>query len=184
MNLTDFTNINNYSVRRALIEDAPALSVLIKTSMLSYCADSNISSDILESTHESIDAIKNRIMYNDCLCLCDPDGSIQGTVTLSFTNNPLKYSFSKKSEIFLKDYDKCIYISRFAVDSSLRGTGLGLKLLNSADDIAKKRNCSLFLLHTALTNSERCNYYRNRGFDVLDFESSRGYPRGLFYKTV
>ncbi|MCQ2482269.1 MAG: GNAT family N-acetyltransferase [Clostridia bacterium] len=184
MDLTDNTINSSYSVRRALIEDAPALSVLIKTSMLSYCADSNISADILESTHESLDAVKNRIKYNDCLCLCDSSGSIQGTVTLSFTNNPLKYSFSKKSESFLKNYDKCIYISRFAVDSSLRGTGLGLMLLNSADDIAKELDYSLFLLHTALTNSERCNYYRNRGFEVLDFESSRGYPRGLFYKTI
>lgn len=177
-------SISSLKVRRALVEDAPALSELIKASMYNYCTDSGISTDLLESMHESIEAIQNRIMFNTCLCLADEEGNLLGTVTLSFVSNPLKYSFSSKTERFLKEYPKCAYISRFAVDSSLRGTGLGIMLLNKANEIARDNGYSLVLLHTALTNRERCDYYRNRGYEVLDFEDSRGYPRGLFYLNL
>lgn len=170
-----------YEVRRAYESDAPALSALIKASMRNYCADSGIQYDLLESTHESLDAIINRINRNICLCLTDEDDNIWGTVTLGFTDNPLRYSFSEKTEKYLGKFDKCAYISRFAVDSSLRGTGLGTLLLNRANEIVTHSDCNLVLLHTALTNRERCEYYSNRGYSVLDFEDSRGYPRGLFY---
>lgn len=170
-----------YQVRMAYISDAPALSALIKSSMRHYCADSGIQYELLESTHESLAAVENRITKHTCLCLTDEDDNIWGTVTLSFSNNPLKYSFSHKTEGYLSKFSKCAYISRFAVDASLRGTGLGTLLLNRANEIVKHSDCNLVLLHTALTNRERCEYYSNRGYSVLDFEDSRGYPRGLFY---
>ena len=84
----------------------------------------------------------------------------------------------------LKDHEKAAYISRFAVADSLRKTGLGLKLMDAALDLPECKDCGIVLLHTAVSNKNMCEFYANRGFVLVDSETSRGYRRGLFARVL
>lgn len=163
-------------------EDAESVSRLIKKAMQTYRHDSGISGDVLESLHEDISTVRDRIIHNKCICLFNEETPV-GTITVSRCNNPLKYSFSAKTEKFLSKYESCMYISRFAVDDDMRNTGLGVQLMDAAFDLPESKESGLILLHTALSNKGMCEFYANRGFVVLDSEKSRGYKRGLFIKT-
>lgn len=166
-------------LRQAVPEDAAALSRLIRRSMQTYRKESGITSDVLESLHESIESVTDRISHNRCLCFFDGDTPV-ATITISKTDNPMKYSFSATTEAFLSRYKGCAYISRFAVADELRGTGLGVKLMESVLDEPISRQTGLVLLHTAVANKRMNDFYANRGFVLVDSEESRGYERGLY----
>ena len=171
--------MSDFLIRKAEISDAEELSDLIKESMTTYCEDSRIKSNRLESMTESVESIAYRIKNSDGLCLVK-DGSILGTITLSVTDNPLKYSFSEKSEKALEKYDRIGYISRFAVKNTLRKTGLGVTLMNEALTLAGEYGLKGVVLHTAVENKSMAEFYGNRGFRLIDAERSRGYLRGLW----
>ncbi|MCQ2532225.1 MAG: GNAT family N-acetyltransferase [Saccharofermentans sp.] len=166
-------------IRRATIEDAPKIALLTRRAMLSYQEDSGIKGNVLESLTESIESVEERITTGRCLCLYDGD-NILGTITITRCPNPMKYSFSRKTEEFLSSFSSCGYISRFAVAVELRKTGLGRKLLDAALSSPETDGTGLVLLHTAIANTRMTNFYLNRGFDLIDTEKSRGYERGLF----
>ena len=69
---------------------------------------------------------------------------------------------------------------RFAVREDLRNEGLGIELVNRALEIAAEENCGAVLLHSSATNRYMVEFYKNRGFVLIDHEDSRGYDRGLF----
>ena len=62
-----------YTFRTATSSDAPALSRLLKAAMLTYCANSGISSAMLEAMNEDIAAIEDRIRHCTCLCCMNGD---------------------------------------------------------------------------------------------------------------
>jgi len=170
-------------LRKALRSDAPLVSDLIHEAMESYRKDSGITKGMLESLTESIESVEDRIEKNHCLCLFAGNTPV-GTVTVSIIDNPMKYNFSRKTYKVLKDHEKAAYISRFAVADSLRKTGLGLKLMDAALDLPECKDCGIVLLHTAVSNKNMCEFYANRGFVLVDSETSRGYRRGLFARVL
>ena len=175
--------MSSFEFRRAIPEDADKLSLLIKNAMVTYCEDSGIPEDHLESMTESISTISDRITNNYCLCCFDGDEPI-GTITLSLVFNPLKFNFSDKTLEYLNGVELAGYISRFAVRRDLRSTGLGVDLMNAAMELAARKGCSHALLHTAVANTGMVSFYKNRGFEVIDSESGRGYMRGLLGKQL
>ncbi|HAW16627.1 MAG TPA: hypothetical protein DCW41_08015 [Clostridiales bacterium] len=170
-------------LRRATRSDAPAVSDLIHEAMESYRRDSGISKGMLESLSESVESVTDRIEKNNCLCLYIDDRPV-GTITLSPVDNPMKYNFSDKTEKVLSKAERVSYISRFAVADLLRKTGLGVQLMDAAVTLAEYDGSDLILLHTAVTNKNMCEFYKNRGFELIDSERSRGYERGLFAKRL
>ncbi|SCW62967.1 Acetyltransferase (GNAT) family protein [Ruminococcaceae bacterium YRB3002] len=171
-----------FEFRRATAEDATKLSHLIKGAMVTYCAESGIPEDHLESMTEEVSTIRDRITRNYCLCCFDdsvPGSEPVGTITLSMVFNPLKFNFSDKTLSYLEQCQIVGYISRFAVRRDLRSTGLGVELMNAILDIAAKSGCDHVLLHTAVSNTGMILFYKNRGFEIIDSESGRGYLRGL-----
>ena len=170
--------MSSFKFRRALPEDADKLSLLIKGAMVTYCAESGIPEDHLESMTEEVSTIRDRINNNYCLCCFDGDEPV-GTITLSIVFNPLKFSFSDKTMEYLEECQIVGYISRFAVRRDLRSTGLGVELMNAAIKLAGRKGADHALLHTAVSNTGMVSFYRNRGFEVIDSESGRGYMRGL-----
>ena len=76
------------------------------------------------------------------------------------------------------------YISRFAVTQRFRKTGLGIDLITRAVDIAHGAGSKCVLLHSAASNKNMVEFYGKRGFELIDSENSRGYPRGLFANFV
>ena len=170
---------NSPVIRTASVNDAEGVSRLLRSAMLTYCADSGISSSMLEALTESIESVADRISRQTCL-IAVQDGEIVGTICIKDVPNPLVYSFSDKTYKYLENAGRCSYISRFAVKESLRKSGLGIDLITRAVDIAKEDGCSFALLHSAASNKNMVDFYGKRGFDLIDFEKSRGYMRGLF----
>lgn len=175
--------MGEYELRIAEPSDAEALSGLIRMAMKTYRTESGITSDVLESLHESVETVADRIRHNRCLCFFDGDKPV-ATITLGKVDNPMRYSFSLRTELFLSSFEKCVYISRFAVADNLRGTGLGVKLMEVALSEPEIAESKLVLLHTAVRNKRMHSFYINRGFKLLASETSRGYKRGLYYKLV
>jgi len=168
-----------YIIREALPGDAKAISALIKDAMEYYRSCSGIKPNVLESLSESVSSVEQRIRRHHCLCV-ESSGKIIGTITVSYCDNPMKYSFSPQTARTLSKYRDCAYISRFAVDEAHRDTGLGVLLMNEALRLPVSERSALVLLHTAISNTKMKDFYCNRGFRVLDSENSRGYERGLF----
>ena len=166
-------------IRDALPEDAKKVRELIREAMEFYRQASGINGDVLESLTESVESVKERIRRHHCLVATVNDEPV-GTITVSYCDNPMKYSFSVQTARTLREYRDCAYISRFAVAERYRDTGLGVTLMNEALHMPVASRSGLVLLHTAISNIRMKDFYCNRGFIVLDSEDSRGYERGLF----
>lgn len=178
--MSDSTETNAPVIKRATIKDAESLSKLIRNAMASYKHDSGIAGDVLESMSESVESVARRIRNSRCLCIYDEENNPIGTITIRKINNPLKFSFSDKTESYLSRFPQVGYISRFAVDSKSRNTGLGVNLIEAALASPEAQETGVVLLHTAVANEKMDRFYHNSGFYLLDSESSRGYERGLF----
>lgn len=166
-------------IREALPEEAKKIRDLTTEAMEYYRKVSGINQDVLESLTESIESVKDRIRKHHCL-VATANGNPIGTITVSYCDNPMKYSFSSQTARTLREYRDCAYISRFAVAEAYRDTGLGVTLMNEALRMPVSTRSGLTLLHTAISNVKMRDFYINRGFTVLDSEDSRGYERGLF----
>ncbi len=174
---------NDPVIRIAGISDAAEVSRLLKSAMLTYCADSGISSSMLEAMTESIESVADRISRQTCLVAVS-DGKIVGSICIKKVDNPLVYNFSDKTFGFLEKAGLSYYISRFAVIQNYRKTGLGIDLITKALDIAREAGADCVLLHSAATNRNMVEFYGKRGFKLIDSENSRGYMRGLFANQI
>ena len=172
------------TLRQAKREDAPLLSILIKDSMRSYSYDSGIDPSILDSMHESVEDLVRKLKTHTCLCFFDDENRPVGTITLEITDDLKRFNFSDKTNECLRSSNKALYISRFAVMDSMRGTGIGKELLDSAFLFGTEKGADIALLHTAIANKVRVEFYKNRGFELVDSECKRGYERGLFAYTL
>ena len=166
-------------IRIASVSDATGVSRLLRSAMLTYCADSGISSSLLEAMTESIDSVADRISKQTCLIAVSGDKTV-GTICIKKCQNSLVYTFSDKTFEFLQNAGTCSYISRFAVEERFRKTGLGIELITRATDIARESGAECVLLHSAACNDKMVDFYEKRGFKLIDSENSRGYMRGLF----
>lgn len=169
--------------RTAKISDAAAIQQLLRTAMLTYCAESEISTMMLEAMTESLESVEERIRNNCCTAVFDGDEAI-GTITTGITNVPVRYSFSSKTERFLSGFTQAAYVSRFAVIQGKRRAGLGLSLITASEEYSRENGCEVMLLHCSTINKKMTAFYGARGFKLIDVENSRGYPRGLFAKVL
>ena len=166
-------------IREAFPEEASAIRDLTVKAMEFYRQNSGINKDVLESLTESVESVKERIRRHHCLVAASA-GTPLGTITVSYCDNPMKYSFSVQTGRTLSEYRDCAYISRFAVSERFRDTGLGVALMGEALRTPVVTRSGLALLHTSVSNVKMRDFYFNRGFILLDSEDSRGYERGLF----
>lgn len=178
------TDSFNYVLRPAKPADLKKLLKLIQESMLSYSHDSFIDPSILDSMHESESDLRKRLKTHLMLCCFDEADNPVGTITLKIRDNLDSLKFSDKSSSYLEGVDKVLYVSRFAVLDTLRGSGIGVRLLEEAFVFALFNEVKTVVLHTAIKNTGRVEFYKNRGFELVDSESGRGYERGLFAKKL
>ena len=134
---------------------------------------------MLESLTEDVKSVEERIKRHHCLVATAGDRPV-GTITVSYCDNPMKFNITPQAARTLRQYPDCAYISRFAVESKYRDTGLGASLMNEALRLPVCTRSGLALLHTAIANTRMKEFYLSRGFVILDSEDSRGYERGLF----
>jgi len=169
--------------RTATVNDAAAIQRLLRAAMLTYCADSGIKAGMLEAMTESLESVEDRIRNNNCIAVFDGETAV-GTITAGITVMPMRYTFSEKTGNVLKEFKKAAYVSRFAVIQGLRREGLGVGLMAGCEDYARQNGCDVMILHCSTKNAKMTAFYNARGFELIDSENSRGYPRGLFAKRL
>jgi GNAT superfamily N-acetyltransferase len=150
--------------RQAVPADSQELLELIRAAMQVYAAQSGITSP-LEALQETEQDILRHIK-EDYVIVAVHKQALIGTVRL------------------VRLDDRCAFFTRFAVHPHLQQTGVGRLLYQEAETWLRRQGFQTILLHTALTNEPLVHFYESRGFVLIETDTSRGYPRGLFRKTL
>ena len=154
----------NYSfiIRRAAIEDAPAVKDIMQEAFKKYMQDTGLSGT-MEALEESVEKIREDIeTKNVYIALIDeyPVGTVRIRI------NP----------------DKTAYISRFGVRLDYHNIGIGKALMNLADKVLIADGVKSVSLHTASKYRDLVRFYYGRGFYVDSTTKDRGYVRALLVK--
>jgi ribosomal protein S18 acetylase RimI-like enzyme len=154
----------NYSfiIRKATIEDSPAISVIMQVAFKKYMQDTGLTGT-MDALTESIEKIEADILKKE-VYIALIDGNPVGTVRI---------------EIFP---DKTAYISRFGVMLDYHNIGIGKSLMNLADKILKSQGIKKVSLHTASKYRDLIRFYYGRGFYIESTSTDRGYIRALLIK--
>jgi ribosomal protein S18 acetylase RimI-like enzyme len=152
------------SIRRAVPEDAAVLEPIIREAMTKYREDSGIDG-VLDALRETSADVESHIRQ-DTVLIAFHLGQAVGTVRISALS------------------PDTAEISRFAVLPSAQKTGVGSKLYADAEDRIRRQGYRSVSLHTALNNHHTVRFYIGKGFVHTETSTDRGYPRGLFVKTL
>lgn len=152
-------------IRQAVDADAPELLELIRIAMAVYAHNSGIGT-LLDSQRETLDELVAHL-HADHVLVAERRGRLVGTVRL----------------VHRMDSD-IAYFSRFAVLPDLHLGGVGSLLYKAAEAWLLDHGARIIRLHTALTNESLVSFYQSRGFHLIETKTARGYPRGLFQKTI
>lgn len=150
----------SFIIRRARLEDARDVYNILQKAFREYAEAACLQNiEALEETVKDIeDAIMNKVVFIAVI-----DNKIVGTVRLDITG------------------DKA-YISRFAVNSENRNTGIGKAMINLVDKYLISKKVMEASLHTASNYGDLMRFYYGRGFYVESVSYDRGYPRARMIK--
>lgn len=151
-------------IRPAVPADSAELLTLIQWAMQVYAAKSGITGPLDAMQETQVDM--QRRIAQDHVLVAEHKGSLIGTVRLVRLDS------------------NRAYFSRFAVHPHLQQTGVGKIIYQAAETWLLQQQFHSVELHTALTNQPLVSFYRARGFDLVETDHSRGYPRGLFRKIL
>ena len=154
----------NYSfiIRKATIEDAPAISTIMQESFKKYMQDTGLSGT-MEALSESLEEIEADILQ------------IQVYIAM-IDDNPVGSTRIK----FLPD--NTAYISRFGVMLNYHNIGIGKSLINLVDKVLISKGVKKVSLHTASKYRDLIRFYYGRGFYIESTSTERGYIRALLVK--
>ncbi len=154
----------NYSfiIRKATIEDAPAIATIIQESFKKYMQDTGLSV-MMDALTESIDTIEADIAEKE-VYIALIDNTPVGTIRIKIMP------------------DKSAYISRFGVMLDYHNIGIGKSLMNLADKILMHNGVKKVSLHTASKYRDLIRFYYGRGFYIESTSTDRGYIRALLVK--
>lgn len=154
----------NYSfiIRKATIEDAPAIATIIQESFKKYMQDTGLSV-MMDALTESIDTIEADIAEKE-VYIALIDNNPVGTIRIKIMP------------------DKSAYISRFGVMLDYHNIGIGKSLMNLADKILMHNGVKKVSLHTASKYRDLIRFYYGRGFYIESTSTDRNYIRALLVK--
>ena len=150
--------------RKAVQSDSAELLKLIQWAMQVYAAKSGITTP-LDAMQETLADLEQHIA-RDHVIVAEHKNALIGTVRL------------------VRAGPDRAYFTRFAVHPHLQQTGVGRLLYQAAERWLLQKGFRTVELHTALTNDQLVSFYQSRGFDLVETDQSRGYPRGLFRKLL
>jgi N-acetylglutamate synthase-like GNAT family acetyltransferase len=150
----------SFIIRRATVEDAPAVFSILQRAFIEYSKITGQSN--LEALSETIEDIKKEI-ETKAVYIAVIDNNILGTVRLDINGN-------------------VAYLSRFAVDSNNRNSGIGKSLISVVDSYLKEMGVKKVTLHTSSKHDVLMRFYYGRGFYVEAIETDRGYLRARMVK--
>lgn len=151
-----------FEVKRAGVDDIPAIIKITKDAFLKYCEMAELNYDI-EALNESFDDVKRDIETKEVFVVFIDDEPV-GAVRIELQDNHQAY------------------LSRFAVKSSERNNGIGKILMSVVDKVMRENDVHTLRLHTGSHVTPLIRFYYGRGFYIKSVENSRGYPRAELVK--
>lgn len=154
----------NYSfiIRKATIEDAPAILKIMRESFKKYMQDTGLSGT-MEALTESLENIEADILGKEVYIAIIDDNPV-GTIRIKILP------------------DNTAYISRFGVMLDYHNIGIGKSLMNLADKVLISKGVKRVSLHTASKYRDLIRFYYGRGFYIESTSTDRGYIRALLVK--
>ncbi|MBS1508855.1 MAG: GNAT family N-acetyltransferase [Bacteroidetes bacterium] len=141
-------------ISEATLADVPALNKLVNSA---YRGESSrkgwtTEADLLDGTRIDEDSIR--------LLIETPQSQV------------LKYTEEGKiiGCVRLDNRGKKMYLGMFAVDPEIQGKGIGKKLLQAADEEAKKQNCQCIEMTVISVRSELIAWYQRHGYKLTGEE--------------
>lgn len=156
--------INQIIIRKAGLEDAPAIFTVIQESFKKYCENSGLD-DLPDALRETVEDIRKDILTKQVL-VAVLDGTISGT---------LRYQIRP---------DQTAFLTRFGVLPAFHGAGIGQSLMHEVDEQLIKAGVKRIFLFTAAKNKNLVRFYTGRGFYVESANTDRGYLRALMVKDL
>ncbi len=154
----------NYSfiIRKAVLEDAPAIAVIMQEAFKKYMLDTGLSGT-MDALTENLENVEADILEKE-VYIALIDGNPVGTIRIKILP------------------DNTAYISRFGVMLDYHNIGIGKSLMNLADKILKAQGVRKVSLHTASKYRDLIRFYYGRGFYIDSTSTERGYIRALLVK--
>ena len=150
------------SVRKAHIEDIPAILEITREAFKDYVAKAGIDTPILALT-ETFDDIKDDIEKKEVFIACEDHYPI-GSVRIEINS------------------DNTAYLSRLSVRIKYQSAGVGKLLMDIVNKRLKELGVSKVFLHTAINHNKLLMFYCSLGFSIESISNDKGYARALMCK--
>lgn len=147
------------SIRYAKYSDLNSIMKIIR-----LCADHMISNNILQwnNLYPNKEIIQKDIEHKEML-VYETKNEIIGCIVISETKDK-EYESVK----WLENNDSCIYIHRLAVNPTFQNSGIGNKLMEHAENYARKKQLTSVRLDTFSKNIKNQKFYEKRGYEKLE----------------
>ena len=152
----------SFIIRKAVIEDAPAIQEIMQEAFTKYMKDSGLSGS-LEALEESCEDITRDIASKDVF-IAFMDNIAVGSVRVQLLPN------------------NTAYLSRFGVKLGYHNIGIGKSLMNLVDKLLIEKGIKSVFLYTASKYGDLVRFYYGRGFYIDSTTKDRGYTRALMIK--
>jgi GNAT superfamily N-acetyltransferase len=124
-----------------------------------------------------IDRVTDSIQAGETWIAEDDDGSPLGTIAVDSSSDPGLWSEQELKTAFV--------VHRMITDRSAVGRGVGTRLLDHADDLARRAGRKMLILDAWNTNRGLHAYYESQGFQhVRTITDHRTPSATLFYRPV
>ncbi len=168
----------NSLIRKALISDLETVKSLTEA-----CAKKMINDGIFQwNDHYPSKEIFRKDIEEESLYVWDDKNQIKGCIMFSPEKDEV-YNSTK----WLTQDDKNIYVHRLAVHPKFQKKGIGNKLMNFAESIAKKLNFISIRLDTFSQNKSNNKFYESRGYQKLGdvfFRKQSEFPFHCYEKIL
>lgn len=154
----------------------PEIHDVFKVASLSYDVDFRTFDLFFKNKDEAIKAIAKSFQSEDCdtfKVILDDDKNIIGILIYYVSKYPKNFNF-KSFRLLLVDildyFVLCdvgpgdLYIGEIAIDGSLRGHGLGRKVLDDTINYAKSKKLKRVILDVDFRNTQAKSLYEDMGF--------------------
>ncbi len=165
-------------IRKALISDLETVKSLTEA-----CAKKMINDGIFQwNDHYPSKEIFRKDIEEESLYVWDDKNQIKGCIMFSPEKDEV-YNSTK----WLTQDNKNIYVHRLAVHPKFQKKGIGNKLMNFAESIAKKLNFISIRLDTFSQNKSNNKFYESRGYQKLGdvfFRKQSEFPFHCYEKIL
>ena len=155
-------NLYGFTIKRATIEDIPAIQDITSDAFYRYVKESGIKGEV-DALNESYEDIKKDV-ETKYVFIAFVNGEALGSVRVEIRE------------------DNTAYLTRFGVKSHNQNNGIGKTLMSVVDKVMKENSVKRLELHTASKYIPLVRFYYGRGFYIESVSSGRGYLRALLVK--